>query len=110
ARAAFADDHRHDRDPEAQAAIGRPRDGFRLTALLSADARIGAGRVDEGQDGQAEAVGGFQEAHRLAVTLGSRHAPIVREIGRRIAASFLAYHHHRLALQPAESTDYGLVL
>ena len=51
-------------------------DGFGLAALLGTDSGIRPHRVDEGEDGQAELLGGLHEALRLAVALGPRHAEV----------------------------------
>ena len=66
--------------------------------LLGADARIRAGRVDEGQDRVAEAVGELDRADRLAVALGPRHAEVaVRALGQ-VAALLVADEGHRPAV------------
>jgi len=46
-------------------------DGLRLAALFGADARVGAGRVDEAEDRQAEFFSELHQAQGLAVALGS---------------------------------------
>src|SRR5690606_27057720 len=52
-------------------------DRLRLAARLGIDAGIGARRVDQGQDREAEPVGQLHQADRLAVALRPRHAEIM---------------------------------
>src|SRR5208282_718520 len=85
-------------------------DRLGLAALLGVDARKGAGRVDERDHRQAEAVGELHEPHRLAVALRPRHAEIVPEAALGVGALLLADDAHRLALEPAEPADDRLVL
>ena len=47
-----------------------------LAVLLRDDARVGAGGVDERDDGEPVAVGELHHAHRLAVALGVGHAEV----------------------------------
>jgi len=54
--------------------------GLALPALLGADARIRARRVDEGEHGEPEAVGQLVEAARFAVSLGVRLAEVARDL------------------------------
>ncbi len=96
--------------PRDKLRLGRARDGLGLAALLRLDARIGAGRVDEGEDGKLEAVGKLHEADRLAVALGPGHAEIVADAGLRRGALLLAEDADRLAPKAAEAADDGLVL
>ena len=56
AGAALADHAAHDRHREARHVEQVARDRLALVALLGSDAGIGAGRVDQRDDGQAEAL------------------------------------------------------
>ena len=67
-------DHGHDRRAQAGHQLDGAGDRLGLAALLRGRVRRGAGRVDEGDDRQPEALGEAEEAHRLAVALGVRHA------------------------------------
>jgi hypothetical protein len=57
AAAAFPDDDGHDRDLERRHHHEVAGDGFGLAALLGAEAGIGAGRIDEGDDRLVESLG-----------------------------------------------------
>src|SRR6185437_16301370 len=70
ALADHAGDHRHRDAHERQL---RPGDRARLAALLGADARRRARRVDQGDDREPEPPGQAEDPHRLAVSLGARH-------------------------------------
>ena len=69
------------------------RDGLGLAALLGADARVGARRVDEGDDRLAELLGQLHQPQRLAVALGVRHAEVARDLLLRVAALLVADDH-----------------
>ena len=81
------------------------RDRLGLTALLRADAGVGAGRVDEGEDRQPEAVGELDQAPRLPVPLGARHAEVADHVLLRAPALLVADHDDRLAVEPGEAAD-----
>ena len=85
-------------------------DGLGLAALLGADARVGARRVDEGEDGPLEALGQLHQPARLAVALGARHPEVARHVLLGVAALLVAHHHHRLAVEAREAADDGRVL
>ena len=80
-------------------------DGLGLAALLGADAGIGAGRVDEREERQAELLGELHEAQRLAVALGTRHAEVAVDLFLGVAALLVADHHARLAVEAGEPAD-----
>src|SRR5439155_2032137 len=110
ARSAFPDDHRDERNPEPQTAIGRARYRLRLSAFLRIDAGIGAGGIDEGENRDPEAVGGLHETHRLAVAFRTRHAEIMLEPCLRIMALLLTDDGNGLAAKPAKTADNGIIL
>ena len=110
ARAALADDHRDQRHAEREAAVRRARDGLGLAALLGADAGIGAGRVDQRDDGHVELVGHLHQAHGLAIALGLGHAEVVADAALGVGALLVADDHDRAAAEAAEPADDGLVL
>ena len=85
-------------------------DGLGLAALLGADARVGARRVDEGDDRAAEALGQLHQAQRLAVALGARHAEVALHVLLGGAPLLVADHEHRLAVEAGEAGDDRRVL
>ena len=110
ARAALPDDHRHVGHADAQAGLGRAGDGLGLAALLGADARIGAGGVDQRQHRNVEVVRHVHEPHRLAVAFGPGHAEIVLEPRVGVGALLLADDADGLAAEAAEAAHDGCIL
>jgi hypothetical protein len=110
ARAPFPDDGGDHRHAEREAGLGRAGDRFRLAALLGLDSREGAGRVDQADDGQAEAVGELHQADGLAIAFRLGHAEIVGEPAGRVVAFLMADQHDLAAAQPAEPADDRRVL
>src|SRR5690606_30496715 len=64
-------------------------------------------RVDEGEDGPAEASGELHHAHRLPVALGVGHAEVPLHLLARGAALLVADHRDRAAIEPREAPDDG---
>ena len=110
AGAALADDRRDVGNADAQARLGRARDGFGLAALLGADARIGARGIDQRDHGNAEMVRHIHQPDRLAVAFGPRHAEIVLEPAVGVGAFFVADDADALAAEAAEAADDGRVV
>src|SRR6202000_1924057 len=110
ARHAFAGDDRHIGDAERQAGIGGARDRLGLSAFLRADAWVSGRGIDDGEHGNAETVGHFHQANRLAVALGTRHAEIMLDAGLGVGALFLAHHANAFAAETAETAHQRLVL
>ena len=80
-----------------------------LAALFGVDAGIGAGGVEEGDDGAAELGAELHAAQRLAIAFGLGHAEVAEELLFGIAALFLADDHDGLAFEGAEAADDGRV-
>src|SRR6266576_5023465 len=78
AAAAFTDHRSNYRHRDAEPFHDRSRDGGRNAPLLRAGTRVGARRVYQRDDREAELGGVVREAQRLAVTLGMHHAPVPR--------------------------------
>jgi hypothetical protein len=78
----------------------------------SSDSRpgIGAGGVDEAEDGQAELVRHFHQAQRLAVALGVGAAEVAFQIAFGVAALLRADDHDGFALEVGEAADDGPVV
>jgi hypothetical protein len=82
-------------------------DGLGLAALLGADARVRAHRVDEREDRQAELLGRLHQALRLAVALGTRHAEVAHLAILGVVAALVADDHAGLAVEAREAADDG---
>src|SRR5262249_18566610 len=80
-------------------------DSLGLAALLGADARVGAGGVDEAEERDAELIGHAHEPLRLAVALGAGHAEVAVEVLLGVAALLLAEHDQRAAVEAGEAAD-----
>jgi len=87
AGAAFADDAADDRRPQFGHHVQVTRDGFGLAALLGANARVCAGRVNEGEDRQAELFRQTHQAQGLAIPSG-RGMPKLRTIFSLVSRPF----------------------
>ena len=85
-------------------------DGLGLAALLGVDAGIGAGRVDEGEDGQPEPRRQLHQAPRLAVALGARHAEVAPHVLLGAAPLLVADDHHRPPAEAPHAADDRLVV
>jgi hypothetical protein len=110
ARPAFAGDRRDHGDTETGEDRERGADGLALSTLLGADAGVRAGRVDEREDGQTEAVGHFEETDGFAVAFGVGHAEVAGDVFAG-GAAFLVPHDDdappAVLRQPAD--DRGIV-
>src|SRR3546814_3468616 len=91
-----------------QACFDAACDRLRLTALLGADAGIGAGRVDQGDDRQMKAVGQLHQTARLAIALGPRHSEVMGDAGVGIGALLMPDDDAGPAAEPAEATENRL--
>src|SRR5438067_1810177 len=110
AAAALARHHGHDRGRQRRHAPQIARDRLRLAALLGAQPRIGAGRVDEREDGLAELRGQLHEAQGLAIALGVRHPEVARDLLARVAPLLVTDHDHRLPIEAREAADDGRIV
>ena len=80
----------------------RPRDRLGDAALLGLRAGVGARGVDEGDDGDPEAVGQLEEADRLAEALGLAHPEVAPDVLVGVGALLVAHDHDAPAVDPAE--------
>ena len=110
ARSAFTDNGGDHRGRQAEAAFGGAGNGLALAAFLGADAGIGPGGVDEGDDRKAELLCHVHQAHGLAVALGPGHAEIVLQARGGVVALFMTHHHHGHAAEAPEAADHRLVV
>src|SRR5690606_30216275 len=83
---------------------------LRLTPFLRADARVGARRVDQGDDRPAELVRHLHQAQRLAVPLRVRHPEVAAEVLLHVPPLLLPDDHDGLALQPRPAPHDRLVI
>ena len=86
--------------PRRRQRLGRAGDSLGLAALLRADAGIGAGGIDQGDDRQLEALGQVHQADRLAVAFRLRHAEVVLDAAFRVVALLVPDDHDRAAAEP----------
>jgi hypothetical protein len=105
AGAAFADDRAQDRRAQLRHLEQVARDRFALATFFRADAGIRAGRVDEGEDRQLEALGELHEAQRLAVTLRTRHAEVALDLAFGVAAFLVADDDDAAAIDARDAAD-----
>ena len=90
AAAAFADDDGDDRRAQDHHLAQVHGDRFGDVALLGADAGIGAGGVDERDEGQAEFFRQPHEAQRLAIAFGIGAAEVAFDVLLQLAALLVA--------------------
>ncbi len=110
ARTALADHDRNQRHAQRQASVSGAGNRLGLTALLGADAGIGAGRVDQRQHRQRELVGQIHQPHGLAVALRLGHAEIVPDPALGVGALLVADHDDGTVLEAADPAHDGGVL
>src|ERR1700730_7822417 len=103
-------DHADDGRGEPRHLAKVARDGFGLAPLLRPQAGIGAGSVDEGQDGLPELRPELHEAQGLAIAFRVRHAEVPRDVLAGVAALLVAEGDHGLPLEAAEPAHDGLVV
>ena len=85
-------------------------DGLGLTALFRANARIGAGGVNKGDDRQLELFRHLHKTERLAVAFRIWHAEIAVDLLLGIAPLLVADNHDRLAFEAGEAANYGVII
>ena len=110
AGAAFAGDDGDGGDAEAGHFAHVAGDGLCLAALFGADARIGGGHVDEGEDGAGEFLGDFHAAEGLAVALRVGHAEAAADFVFGGAAFEVGDDHDFLAVEAGHAAGHrGIV-
>ena len=105
AGAALADHHRDRRRGEHRHLQDVARERLGLAPLLGAEPGVGAGRVDEGDDGGGELGGESHQPEGLAVALGVRHAEVALQVLLGVPALLVPDHHHRVAAQTRPAAD-----
>ena len=107
---ALADHHADHRYPQPAHLEQVAGDGLALSTLLGADAGIGPRRVDEGQYRQPEALGQLHQSQRLAIAFRARHAEVAVNLLLGVAPFLMADHQYRLAVQPRQPADDGMIV
>ena len=79
-------------------------------AFLGGDAGIGAGRVNERDDGQAEFVRQPHQAERLAIAFGMRGTEVAQNVFLGVAAFLRADDQHPVFAQPGKTADHRAIL
>ena len=82
-------------------------DRFSLAPFLSADARVGAGRINQCDDREAELLGQLHAAEGFAVSLRVRQAKIAADLFLGIAAFMVADEHDLMSAHPRQPATYG---
>ena len=100
------DDRRLQRRHRAQV----PRDRLRLSPLLRADPRVGAGGVDERDEREAELLRELEHTVRLPVPLRVGAPEIAQQILLRVSPLLVSDHHGGAAAEPGEAGDEGAVV
>jgi hypothetical protein len=85
-------------------------DGLGLAAFLGADAGVGAGRVDQRDDGQAELLGQLHLRHRLAVALRVGAAEVAGDLLLGVFALVVGDDEALVRADAAEAGDDGGVV
>ena len=98
---ALADDRRDDRHLQAGHLAEVHGDGLADAALLGAEPRVGADRVDERDHRTAELLRLAHESQRLAIPLGMGHAEVAVEVLLHVPALLLADDHDRAPVEAA---------
>src|SRR5579862_5731867 len=110
ARAALANHARDDWHGEPRHQLEVVRDRLGLPALLGADARLGALRVDKRDNRQAESLRQFVDARRLAIALGMRLAEVALDSFGGRAASLMPDYCDRAMAKIREARHYRAVV
>ena len=107
--ATFSDDDGDDGDAKIKHFTNIDGDGFGDVAFFTGNAGEGAGSVDEGDDGETEAIGQAHEAKGFSISLGVSAAEIAHQIFFGIAAFLVAEKDHALVVEGGKSAHEGSV-
>jgi hypothetical protein len=86
------------------------RDRLGLPALLGADARVGARRINKAHDGQTELLGRLHQAKRLAETFRMRHPEVAITPLLGVLALLVRHEHQPVVLEPRNAPDQRVVV
>ncbi len=81
-----------------------------LTVLLGEHARVGAGRIDQREDGEAVAIREVEQPDRLAIALRERHAEVAARPLVDVPALLMADERDRAAVEASEAGDESRVV
>ena len=110
AAASFADNHGNNGYRQARHFAKVDRDGFGLAPLFGIKARVGAGRVQQADNGALELAGQMHHAHGFAIAFGLGHAEVAVHFLLGVAAFFLADAHHGFAIEKPHAANDGRVV
>ena len=110
ARTALAQDRRDDGHLQQKHLAQVDGDGLGDVAFLGADAGVGPGRVDQGDDRQVELVGQAHQAQRLAVAFGVGGAKVAANVLLGVAAFLGAQDHNGAVAQLGKAAHQRLVV
>ena len=85
-------------------------DGFALAALFGADAGVGSGEVDEGEDRAAEFFGDLHGAEGLAIALGVGAAELAGDALLEGAALEVADDHDGFAVEEGHAAGHRRIV
>ena len=108
--AAFADNGTQHRHAQAGKLIQIAADGLRLAALLGANTRISAGRVDKSEHGNLKFFCRFHQAQGFAVAFRLGHTKIAADFFFGVAPFLMANHHHALAVKTRQAAHNGGII
>ena len=106
----LADNGTQNRHTQAGQFVQVASDGFGLTALFRADARIRTRRIDKSHHRNIEFFGSLHQAQCFAVAFGTRHTEIAADFFFGIAAFLMADNHHALSVETCQTADDGMVV
>ena len=106
----FSGDGHHDRGAQGGHLAEVPGDRLRLPPLLGVEARVGARRVDQGEDRAAELRRELHHPHRLAVALRLGHPEVAVHLLLRVPPLLVPEHAHRPLVEEGEAADEGGVV
>ncbi|CNU54349.1 Uncharacterised protein [Salmonella enterica subsp. enterica serovar Bovismorbificans] len=110
AGAAFANHGADDRYVQTRHLTQVAGDGFRLTTLFRAHARVSARGVDEGDNRHVEAFSHFHQAQRFAVAFRRWHAKVTTNFFFGFTTFLMTNDHHRSPFQTRDTADDGFVI
>ena len=110
AGAAFADNGGEDGGLECGGFPEAHADGAGLSAFFGADSGVGAGGIDEGEDGHLEFFGEFHNSECFAVAFGPGHSEVAPEFSGGSGAFLVSDDGDGASVKRGESGDDGAVV
>ena len=107
---ALADNGTQNRHTQAGQFVQVASDGFGLTALFRADARIRTRRIDKSHHGNIEFLGSLHQTQRFTIAFRTRHTEIAADFFFGVTAFLMADNHHALSVEARQTADDGMVV